>query len=319
LVEVQQSSKNKNKSLSFFIASLACGALIVAVNIYGFFLLKYRSGLPPEINVKNIIKIDNFQIESEKDIEFILSQKQIGEKAEFLIKTENGNVEKKEGMIIPYYSQFAFPLVYLFIGLFCLAIGFLVLILRSEDKKARVFYWISLVFSSSLILSGGFHCLRQELISYLPGILFYVSYPLAPALLLHFSLVISSRKETKYIFFTYFPAILFILALETTFLWSSLRSSIEVYRIYQSVIYIFRFYVVILVLAAVLNLINYYKKALLDDERAQIKWMLYGLIIGLGPFILLYQVPRVLKMNPLLSEEFSSIFFIFIPITTDEY
>jgi len=93
LVEVQQSSKNKNKSLSFFIASLACGALIVAVNIYGFFLLKYRSGLPPEINVKNIIKIDNFQIESEKDIEFILSQKQIGEKAEFLIKTENGNVE----------------------------------------------------------------------------------------------------------------------------------------------------------------------------------------------------------------------------------
>jgi len=157
--------------------------------------------------------------------------------------------------------------------------------------------------------------LRQELISYLPGILFYVSYPLAPALLLHFSLVISSRKETKYIFFTYFPAILFILALETTFLWSSLRSSIEVYRIYQSVIYIFRFYVVILVLAAVLNLINYYKKALLDDERAQIKWMLYGLIIGLGPFILLYQVPRVLKMNPLLSEEFSSIFFIFIPIT----
>lgn len=315
MAKVKSLSRKKDKSWPFLAVSLTCGALVIVLNIYGFFLLRQRSGLPPEIKVKNLIQIDNIQIQRTKDIEFILSQKQIGDKAQFLIKAENGHIEKKETLIIPYYSQFAFPVIYLLIGIFCLVIGFLVLLLRFQEIKARIFYWSSLAFSSSLIISGGFHCLRQEWSSYLPGILFYISYPLAPALLLHFSFIISSRKKIKYVFLTYFPAMLFVLALETTFLWASLKSSIEIYRIYQSIIYIFRYYVVILVLAAVINLINYYRKAFLEVERAQIKWLLYGLIVGLGPFILFYQLPRVLKVNPLLSEEFSSIFFIFIPVT----
>jgi len=49
--------------------------------------------------------------------------------------------------------------------------------------------------------------------------------------------------------------------------------------------------------------------------RAQIKWILYGLFVGLGPFIFLYQLPLVFKISPIISQEFSPIFFIFIPIS----
>jgi signal transduction histidine kinase len=50
------------------------------------------------------------------------------------------------------------------------------------------------------------------------------------------------------------------------------------------------------------------------EERAQIKWIFFGLFVGLGPFILLYQLPQLFKSAPLISDEFSNIFFIFIPL-----
>lgn len=292
---------------------LACGFFILIISIYGFVLLRLRPGLPPEINIQNLVQIDGIQIQQEKDVEFLMSQKRIGENMTFLLEIE-GKIERKEAKLIPFYSQALFPLIYLVIGLFCLAIGFLVFILRPEEGRAHIFYWTALAFSSSLIISGGFHCLRDESLSYLPGILFYIFYPVAPVLLLHFSLSFSQRMVKTSRLIIYIPALLFGSALETTFLMSSLKSSIEIYRIYQSIIYVFRFYVVVFILSAIFHLIVSFRKASLDEPRAQIKWILYGLFVGLGPFIFLYQLPQVLKINSLISEEFSSIFFIFIPL-----
>ena len=299
--------------LKYFI-SLVSGFLIFIISIYGFVLLRHRTGLPLDINIQNLVQIDGIQIQKEKDVEFIMSQKRIGEHSTFLLEID-GKIEKREVKLIPFYSQTPFPLIYLIIGLFCLGIGFLVFILRSEEGRARIFYWTALALSSSLIISGGFFCLREESFSYIPGILHNIFYPLSPALLLHFSLSFSQRiaKPSRLIIYT--PALLFAAAIETTFLLSSLKSSIEIFRIYQSIIYVFRFYIVIFVLSAIFHLIISFRRATLEVPRAQIKWILYGLFVGLGPFIFLYQLPLVFKISPIISDEFSTIFFIFIPIS----
>jgi len=52
----------------------------------------------------------------------------------------------------------------------------------------------------------------------------------------------------------------------------------------------------------------------MTEERAQIKWIFLGLFVGLGPFILLYQLPQLFKSAPLISDEFSNVFFIFLPL-----
>ncbi|MGB2844745.1 MAG: ATP-binding protein, partial [Candidatus Aminicenantaceae bacterium] len=215
-----------------------------------------------------------------------------------------------------YYSgpQAAYPLIYFLIALFCLAVAILVFFLRAEDSRARIYYWASLALFSSLIINSGFFCLRKDWLSYAPGILFYILYPLAPALLLRFSLFFSKKKLKISRFFIYCPALIFAGVLEVLFLLSSLKSSIEINKYYQIVLYALRCYLIFFVLLAVFFLIFSYRKVAMEEERAQIKWIFYGLFVGLGPFILLYELPQVIRNKPLMTEEFSLLFFIFIPL-----
>jgi len=296
------------KRIPYFL-SLAGGIFIILISIYGFFLLRNRPGLPQGINKENLIQIDNTKIEGKKDIEFILSRKAIGEKSFFYLKT-NGKIEKREAQVIPFYSQAPFPLIYFLVGLFCLFIGISIFLLRPGEVKARIFYWAALAFSSSLIISGEYYCLRKEWLSYTPGIVFCFLYALAPALLLHFSLSFSQRKFRLNRLLIYFPVFILGGLFEASFLYSSLNSSLEVYRFYQSNFYIFRIYVILFVLFAILHLLLAYKRVVLEEEKAQIKWVFFGL----GPFIFLYQIPQLMRIKPLLSEEFSTLFFIFIPL-----
>jgi len=302
-----------------FLLSLGGGFFIILINIYGFSLLRQRRDLPPEIKDliqkedARLIQIDDIRIERRMDKEFILSQKTIGEQSTFLIEVD-GKIEKREAKYVSYYSQSIFPLIYLLIGIFCFIIAIVVFLLRAEDARARIYYWASFAFASAVIISGGFYCLSKDWVSYIPGVLFYFCYPLAPALLLHFSLLFSKIKVKVSKLLIYSPALIFIGILETKFIQSGLNSSIETHRIYESIYNVFRAYLILFVVSAILSFIISFRKASLEEEKAQIKWIFYGLFIGLVPFILLYQLPLSIGINPLLSEELSNVFFIFIPL-----
>jgi len=305
------------KRIPFFF-SLFVGLVVLLISIYGFILLHQRPGLP-EIKKSGkdsgirVVKIDGIEIRNLKlDSEFILSQKTIGDQVTLILETD-GELEKREVKLVPYYAQTPFPLIYLGIGLFCILTGVLVFLLRAEDTRARIYYWACLAFSSAIVISGGFYCLRESWLSYIPGVLYYVFYPLAPALLLHFTLFFTKSQKKISRVIIYIPALLLIVALEGLFLLASLNSSIEAHRVYQSVLYGHRFYVLVFVLISFFSLIIGYRKAALEEERAQIKWIFYGLIVGLGPFILLYQLPQLFSIN-LPTEEITNIFFIFIPL-----
>jgi signal transduction histidine kinase len=289
------------------------------VSIYGFALLQGRLAIPPEINIHRLlqkekapVKLDGIEIKQEKDVEFLMSQKRIAGRSTALF--DSGDEEVREINLVRYYAQAPFPLVYLVIGLICFGIGVFVFIIRPEEKKALIFFWANLAFSSAIIISGGYHCLEDHSFSFIPGIFFFLAYPLAPALLLHFSLAFFSNIKRTTILLIYIPAIIFSAVLEATFIWSSLGSSLIIYRFYQSIYYFFRFYIVVFVFASIASLILNLRRASLEVTRAQIKWILYGLFIGLGPFIFFYQLPQVLRLRPLISEDLSNVFFIFIPI-----
>jgi signal transduction histidine kinase len=300
-----------------FIISLIAGFLIFLLSLYGFFLLQKRAGLPAEIRLAleedRLIQIEDTKIERETDTEFILSRRSAGESMTFYVR-ENGEIKKGQGTLIAYYSQYPFPIIYLIIGSFCIIMAFIVFILRSGELRARLFYWCSLVFSFAAVINGGFYCLREDWPSHIPGILHYIFYPLSLALILHFSLTFIRVNQKAVYFLIYLPTVLIVVAWEYVFLKASLTSSIEVFRQYQSVVFLHRFYVIVYILLTFLIFFLGYKRAYLEEHRAQIKWILYGLIFGIGPFIFLYQVSGILFKRPLISEELSGVFFIFLPV-----
>lgn len=294
---------------------LFLGIIIVILSIYGFFLLRSRPALPEAIDTEkaHLLQIDDQAIEHQREIEYVLIRKDIGDWATFRLE-KNGKIETVRAQFISFYSRVPFPLLYFFIGIVSYSIGFIVFILKREDPKARILYWLALAFSFLLIVSGGTYCLREDWLSYLPGTLFFVFYPLAPAILLHFSLAFSSQRRWWKEILVYAPALAFSSAFVLLVLLSTLRKSIETFRVYLSIFYIFRVYLIALLLLAILHLILVYKKTLLDENKAQIKWVFLGLFLGLCPFIFAYQIPRILGINPLLTEDMSSVFFIIIPL-----
>ncbi len=301
----------------FLVLTLFVGFLVALGSLYGYFLLQQRAGLPLEIKKAfqrgQLIQIEDAKIERKEDLEFILSRKRPGQSISVLLNV-NDKIARIQEKLIPFYAQTPYPLINLVIGFFLLVIAFVVFILRPHDLRARLFYWGALFFSFSLIVNGGFYCLGDKWFSYVPGILFYIFYPLSAAFLLHFSLTFIRTRLKRPIVFVYLPAVLFSLLWNYFFLASSMRSSIEIYRQYQVVVFHFRILVVIYLLLSFLALFLGYRKARFEEEKAQIKWVLFGLFLGMGPFIFLYQLPRVLLKKPFLSEELVGVFYIFIPI-----
>ncbi|UCE40040.1 MAG: GHKL domain-containing protein [Candidatus Aminicenantes bacterium] len=298
-----------------FIVYLITGFLITMATLYGYTLCRHRPGLPQEIKPYAekglLVQVNDIEIKSDQDIEFIFCRKRAGEWATFYVKTEDG-VEKKMGRIENHYLL-PYPDIYLVIGSFLIIMAFVVFLLRPQEMRARIFYWASLVASCSLIVNGGFYCLTKDWLSYIPGILFYAFYPLIPTLVLHFSLTFLWTRRKLLDFLIYFPAVFYIIVLEYLFLVSTLTSSIDLYRQYQSFFAnLFRGYFILYFLLSFLALIMSYRRAELVEHKAQIKWILYGLFFGVGPMLFMYQFPRMLINRPLISEDLVPVFVIFI-------
>jgi signal transduction histidine kinase len=302
----------RSRSLKFYLSLLA-GVFVMAISLYGYILLRTHSGLPKEIAASELVRIDDIEIKSVKDVEFVLTQRSIGDWATFWIK-QGGEVSPIRAQFVSFYGNVPFPLVYLLIGLFSFFIGVVVFIFKWRQKEGRILYWLALVFASVLIINGGTYCLRRAWLTYLPAALFYILYPLAPALLFRFSLAFARREHRLGIAIVYGLALVISATLVSVVLLAAFKSSIEIFRLYVSIYRYFRIYMIALLLLAIFHFIYIYRRASLEEHRAQIKWVFLGLIFGLGPFIFIYQIPAILKVQPLLSEEYSTVFFVFVPL-----
>lgn len=297
----------------YFFLSLLAGVALAAVSIFGFTLMQHRPGLPQEINRSSVTQLDASRILTPDELNFVLSRKSVGEWVRVELRSD-GRTEARFVRLVPYYSQAPFPFIFLIIGLVNLSIGTAVFVLKRDDSLARIFYAAMVCFSCTIIINGEFYGVGKSGLTYLPGFIFNILYPLCPALLLHFSLALSGRPRRSSIFLTYGTAAVLSLTADSLYLTALLRGSQVVFRWELKVVYALRLFIVAAIAFTVPYLILRFRKTERREEKAQIMWLSYGFVLGLGPFIFLYQLPRILGGRPLLSEELSSVFFVIIPL-----
>ncbi len=313
-----------------FYLSLCAGIVILGVSVFGFAGLLRRPGIPwdalgqstgvtqprdrdPDLLPRDIVKIDGFEVrDHDQDFEFIAAHHRIGDPIEFVVAKDGRDLAVTE-QLVPYYAQEGMPYVFLLTGVFGFFIGFGVFILRSGDRRARVFYWMCMAFSSAVMISGEWYGVQGRPLRLVPGVLFFFAYTLTPVILLRFVRTFTARERLPGGPLLWIVALLFGGFFSGVLVASLLLPSIEIFRLRAHFVYFRIFFAVVCVMALV-TLYRALRAAPSRERRDQVRWVFYGMVVGLGPFMLFYTLPIVTGWRPLLSEETASAFFAVLPL-----
>ncbi len=297
-----------------FVLSLIAGLAILVINIYGFVLLRSRPGLPKEYKSMNIVRLDDVEIRSSPEIAFLLTRKTLHDPVTLVVK--NGEDTKiVETTIVPYYRFGPYLITYLLVGLFAVAVGTACFLLKREDPKARIYYWLSLAFASPVILGGCFRLVRTEWPSLVPGVLFCLSYAFVMPLLLLFLMAFSDRPHKVVKRLALSSAAFFGLTISGAFLWANITLSIEIFRsVYLPFYAAFRVFTVVFMFVTTIYLAYLLNNAQTKAPREPFKWITLGLLLSFVPYTVLYQIPSIINPSrPIVNDEVGTLFFIFAP------
>jgi signal transduction histidine kinase len=297
-----------------FFLWISTGIVVVALSLAGFVNLGSRPGIPKPYSPGAVIRVDSQKVHDIRDLDYIFSLKKIGDPVEIELRAA-GVTKVVRVALGRYYPEL--PWMFLVIGGFAFLIGFAVLWLRPEDRRARIFYCASQAFGSAVLISGDVYGLQGKILPFCPGVLFNFAYPLAPALLWRFCRTFSTLREKRWLYSFWAVPVTFGMALNAAFLISEFKPSVTIYQTGQAWFFVFRAYVILAIVAAVVELVRSFRASDSDEVRAQIKWVFFGMIAGLAPFVFLYQLPITVLGNgrEILSEDVSNIFMLLVPVT----
>ena len=309
----------KHRSLFASFLALAGGFAASLVCLYGYTLLLQRPGLPAEVKAlqedgARLVRIDDIEFEIAEDAEFAMVWKKVGRPVDFTLEDPQGGIRRIIAAAEPYFAGNLYPLVYLLVGVVSILIGTATRLLRPADRKARLFFWLSLAFGITTAINGDSYCLRPAgWTTFIPCLFFILGYAFAPAFLLHFSLVFGRPPGRVVRVLIYAAPALFGGILTIGFLRAFTVPSLEAFRFTTRLYDVFRLYVVAFLLAGIVRLGWAHRHSRDGESRSQIKWIFYGLAVGLAPFMFLYMVPLAMGGTPPLTEEVTALFFIIIP------
>lgn len=322
---VTKISKVGERRLAFFMRLFA-GALILGLSLFGFANLLRRPDIPWEALARStgiqrgdlaaaLERADGVEIRDPgNDLSFVAARRAIGDDIEFAFRQGAREAVVRE-RLVAHYTRETLPLVFLLTGLAGFLIGFGVLFLRPDDPRVRILFWLSVVFSAAVMINGDWYGVQGRISHLVPAALFFFAYSMTPVGLLKFAgtfapagrgtvAKLAGLKAVSLLIGAFFSGALVI---------SILRPSVEAFRLMKYVPF-FRLYFVVVAAAAVVLLVRAYRASSSRVERNRIKWVFAGLVAGLGPFLILYQLPRGFGAAPLLGEEAASAFFILLPL-----
>jgi len=295
------------------VGPLIVGAAVLVLSLFGLVNLTGRPGIRSEHLVRPIVGLDTYEIRRPDDRMFVLSRKRIGDPVEIRFGPDGGPAAVRD-TIVPYYSQAPFPLPFVLLGGFSFLAGFGLLLSKPADRRARIFYWLCINFGAAVTIGWATAGVQGRTLNLLPGTVVNFAYPLTLAVLLWFARSYAPhRRLSRPSLFWVVPAAWGVF-LGGAFLVSQLGPSLPAFRLRQQGLNVFRLYIVVMGVLALVEFARAFRSSSSEEDRAQIKWYFIGLAAGLGPFLALNQLPQALSLRPPLPDDFVSAFFFLLPI-----
>ncbi len=273
-----------------------------------------RAGLRPG---DSILAVKGQTVVFIEDMEFLMDGQAIGYSLDFTVLRDG----RKITLSIPL--QAANDPLYLFVltlvGFIFFSLGVFVLKNRPDgDVVALVFHWISVTVALHITTTFGRYSLSPLHVGYVLRLIFFLASSLTPVLFVHFSFLFPQKKGIayrKYMKMFYALAIIFFLYLSFLFLQAAEASSILLFHRFMFVYNFGRWLFAVSFIFAVGNFFHSYIKAGEESQRRKLRWVILGLAIGPLSFVLFWQIPQTMALEPLLPEEAMLLITALTPLT----
>ncbi|MEX0601694.1 MAG: HAMP domain-containing sensor histidine kinase, partial [Bacteroidota bacterium] len=154
--------------------------------------------------------------------------------------------------------------------------------------------------------------------SYVERTLFFVVYMGVAALFFFFTSLYPFPKKgsiARNASLTFFPALVLIGGMTYYHLRSLATGSVDGYETYESVFRVFQASLFFYAGAGFFNLLHSLRTAQTGEDRKRLQWMFWGLSLGMAPFLFFHVLPQVLFSRYLVPEEFTTVFFLLVPLS----
>ena len=300
--------------------TLGSGLVILLVGLYGAFLLSGRPDLPPPYSDQHpldrarVAAMDGEAVKFPGDIDFFLWRKSVGQPVKLEVRGDDGQLSSVSGLIAAYYGDSAL-FIDLFIAVFSWGLAIAALLYKRNDRLVRIFFWLCMAFGFAVAVQGDTYVLQAAWTTLLPGLSYVVLTSLAPAFLLHFSIIFPGPNRARKLFFVYAPPAILASFFSGLLAYSYARPSVRALYFFDDAYVLLRVNMIVYFVAAIVRLARIRLRVLDDDVKAQAQWVFFGLAAGMSPFLFLYQLPKALLGWAVLSENVTAVCFLIIPVT----
>lgn len=248
--------------------------------------------------------------------EYLADVSPIGARVDVQIRRD-GKTFAASVTLIPYYQSFRFLIISVFVGLSVFAAGVFIFLNRPRDIAAQALHWSLITLGTTILITWG-AVEPDAMETSLARIIWFITYFGVAVAFFTFSLVFPRERFPGLSRFSWVLVAVVIglgtafASLHLTALWSG---SVEAVDAFQTFFDLFHLVLIILVGGGLLNIARATMHATSDEERRRMYWILWGLSLGVLPYLVFHILPQVVWSEYLVPEEFTTIFFLAIPLS----
>jgi signal transduction histidine kinase len=215
--------------------------------------------------------------------------------------------------LIPYHHTLRFIFIIFFVGLITWGVAIFVLLKGPLALSTTVLHWIMASFGFVIMLTTGVID-QGSILSYITRSLFLIFYMSTVSGLFFFSTIFPKQKSVIFKATSIFiPVTVFTSWLIFYMVRAIYYYSVAEYARFQFLFNIFHISLYIFIGGSLINFFHsYYTSKQVEDHR-RLRLIFWGILCGAVPFLLLSILPQILGRSELIREEFTLIFFLFIP------
>jgi signal transduction histidine kinase len=253
-------------------------------------------------------------IETPKDLEFIGDRETAGSVVSLRVEGSAAS-HTVVVQLIPCYDL-GYIIIVFFVGFVACGLGGFVLISRPEDRAAGAVHWSMVCMGVATMLAWGY-VPAGSILPLVDRAVFFVAYMGVATEFFVLSTLFPVRlfgPGRTALVAVYVPAFIIVGVLEVTYFLAVLSNSLPMERVFERWYEVFQVFKLIAIAAAILNVVRAYRRTETLEGRRRIEWVLWGLVIGPTPFLLLVTLPELFIPASPVPEEATLPFLVIIPI-----